>query len=272
MNNFKKTIPKVLNLFDVSLRDSLQTWKRVPSLDEKKYILKNIVKKTPSKKVELGSIVSPKILPQFVDSIELYHYCRKKYRFMEPYLLIPNLKMHEIALHNKIENMSFITSVSEEFQIKNTKMTLQESKEQIKKMINKTPGKTKIYISCINECPIKGIIPTQDIITEITDYAKLPIDELCLSDTCGTIDVNIFRNIISQISHKLEINNKCRSLLSVHLHKNKNENITKNIINFCLEEQIFNFDVSCIQGGGCSVTMDSNKTNDNLNYYHFEDN
>ncbi len=271
MNNFKKTIPKVLNLFDVSLRDSLQTWKRTPSLDEKKYILKNIVKKTSSRKVELGSIVSPKILPQFVDSIELYHYCRKKYRFMEPYLLIPNNKMHNIALHNKIENMSFITSVSEEFQIKNTKMNLQDTKEQIKQMINKTPGKSKLYVSCINECPIKGVIPTQDIIREITDYAKLPIDELCLSDTCGTVDVNIFMSIITQVTHKLEINNKCRSLLSIHLHKNKNENITKNIINSCIEHQIYNFDVSCIQGGGCSVTMDSNKTNDNLNYYDFED-
>ena len=121
-----KYLNKSLNLFDVSLRDGLQTWKRIPSLNEKKSLLHKISKLPNVNKIEVGSVVSHKILPQFNDSIELYHYTRKTYNHLTPYLLVPNLKMQEKALFSKIENMSFITSISDQFQKKNTNMGLND--------------------------------------------------------------------------------------------------------------------------------------------------
>ena len=73
-------LPKYFRFFDVSLRDGLQTWTRIPTTKEKKNILHNIVNNTNSNKIEIGSIVSKKILPQFEDSVELYHYCNHTYR------------------------------------------------------------------------------------------------------------------------------------------------------------------------------------------------
>ena len=268
IKHLKYIFPCNLNLFDVSLRDGLQTWKKIPTLDEKKILLKKIVEISNVKKVEVGSIVSKKIYPQFQDSIELYHYTRKKYNHIEPYLLIPNKKMYDIALHNNINNMSFITSVSEAFQEKNTKMNLKNTKEDLKYMINNTPGYKKLYISCINECPISGIISTNTITKEILDYIKLPINEICIADTCGTLKKEVLNDILNIIVPIMQLNNISINNLSIHLHKNKNIMETQKIINYCLENYIRNFDVSYIEGGGCSVTMGNNTTN-NLTYEDF---
>tara|TARA_A100001015_G_C15025146_1_gene730072 strand:- start:1549 stop:2364 length:816 start_codon:yes stop_codon:yes gene_type:complete len=268
LSKLTQSIPKKLNLFDVSLRDGLQTWKKIPTLHEKKNILKKISQFPNVKNIEVGSIVSSKILPQFQDSIELYHYTSKNYKNLNPYLLIPNVKMHEKALYNNIQNMSFITSVSEEFQKKNTKLTLQETKNQIKQMIKNTKGNTKLYISCINECPISGFINEDIIINEIIEYIKLPVNEICLSDTCGSLTNENLNKILNILLPVMQFSDVPISKLSFHLHKNKNENETQKILNNCINRYIFNFDVSNIDGGGCSVTMNGN-INGNLNYDDF---
>lgn len=265
-----KPISKVLKLFDVSLRDGLQTWKRIPSLSEKKQILENISKNPNVKNIEVGSLVSNKIYPQFNDSIELYHYTRKKYKNLTPYLLIPNIKMQQKALFNNIYNMSFITSVSNEFQLKNTNMTLDETKKQLREMIKLTPGYKKIYISCINECPINGIIDNDIVIYEILQYIKLPVQEICISDTCGTLTKDNIEYIFNILLPIMQLNGISIDKLSMHLHKNKNFNETKDVINYCINRYINKFDVSYLESGGCSVTINTDKLNNNLHYNDFD--
>ena len=38
-NTASRYLPRYLNLFDVSLRDSIQSWKKITTLDEKKKML-----------------------------------------------------------------------------------------------------------------------------------------------------------------------------------------------------------------------------------------
>lgn len=270
MSTISRHYNKFIKLFDVSLRDGLQSWKKIPSTDEKKQILHKIASLENVKNIEVGSIVSKKVLPQFQDSIELYHYTRKNYLHLNPYLLIPNKKMHEIALHNNIENMSFITSVSNEFQKKNTNMDLNKTKEELMYMINNTNGYKKLYISCVNECPISGVLTTDLIVNELLEYIKYPVNELCISDTCGTLTQKNLKKILDIILPIMQLKGESISKLSVHLHKNKDTNETKKIIHYCLDNYIYKFDVSYIEGGGCSVTMNNNKLNNNLTYYDFD--
>ena len=115
----------------------------------------------------MGSVVSRKVLPQFEDTVELYHHCRKAYPNIIPFVLIPSLKMQQIALDYKIHHMSFISSVSESFQKKNTKMSLFETKKQLAFLIENCPGISKLYVSCVNECPISGIIDNKEIVKEL---------------------------------------------------------------------------------------------------------
>ena len=265
------TIKTCVKLFDVTLRDGLQTNKRVFSFKEKKNILDSIMKKYNPPDIEVGSIVSEKILPQMRHSVELYHYGREKYPNSNFYLLVPNYKYLEKGMYMGIRNYSFITSVSESFQLKNTKMSISKTKEELMKMTNiltesKSNGLKKLYISCINECPIDGKINIKHIVNEILHYSNsYNFDNICISDTCGSLTFKNLTNIIE----KCVVNGLDPKILTIHLHIGENDKTKlKLFVDYLEKNGIITYDVSTLEdSGGCSVTIDEGMTRRNLTYH-----
>ena len=268
---FKSTINnKIIRFFDVTLRDGLQSIPKIYNLSDKKKILEDIIIKRPYS-IEIGSIVSSKIVPQMSNSLELYKSANEYNGIINNhinlYMLTPNFKSLEIANLHNIENFSFITSVSDSFQQKNINKTLMETKDEIKKMMetaNTTPEKkVKLYISCINKCPIIGQINQIQIVDEILYYYYTyeTLDEICLSDTCGTLQFSDFKYIIEELQKRGTDLDK----FSLHLHDQSNKQNIKDIILYSMKKGIYRFDVSIMPSiGGCSVTMDN--TSGNLSY------
>jgi isopropylmalate/homocitrate/citramalate synthase len=257
-------------LFDVTLRDGLQTEsiEHYPT-EKKKKILHHILRTYNPPNIEIGSLVNPKILPIMSDSIEMFHYAQQQTP-NNIYVLVPTIHKLEYAIENKIKNLSFITSVSDSFQRKNTNRSLLQTKNEfisIFERINREPYEfynKKLYISCINKCPIMGKIENDVIVREILYYFEnFEFDELCISDTCGELEFENFIYIIK----KCMILGIPESMFSIHLHiSEKNiENIEK-IIMFSFDNNIHKFDVSAIKSGGCSVTMNPDETSQNLSY------
>ncbi len=260
-----------LKLFDVTLRDGLQSLKKVYSLAEKSEILRNIIVNRHPSAIEVGSIVSPKILPQMEQSIELFHEAQFINiilpRPIDLYMLTPNLKSVNIASDHNITNFSFITSVSNDFQKKNTKKNITEIKNEIELMMKRVTliedSKVKLYISCITDCPISGKIDNNIIINEILHYYYTydEISEICLSDTCGTMEFNNFKTIIDELLKRNVDFNK----ISLHLHNQENKQNVKDIIVYGMKSGIYRFDVSDMpEIGGCTVTLDN--PSGNLSY------
>ena len=257
----------MLKLFDVTLRDGLQSVSKIYNLTEKKEILRNIILKRPQA-IEIGSLVSSKILPQMNNSLELYQEGKEYNAILgnsiDLYLLIPNLKGLELASMNNIDNFSFITSVSDSFQKKNIGKTLVETKGQLRQMIQNdiitADKKIKLYISCITDCPIQGKINYTKIIDEILYYyySYENLDELCLSDTCGTLQYDKFKRIIKELEKRQVDIGK----FSLHLHNQENKQNIQDIILYAMKKGIYRFDVSNMpELGGCSVTMKNTKGN-----------
>ena len=251
--------------FDVSLRDGLQTVKEIMPLNEKINMLNNILNKYNPNSIEIGSIVSPKILPQMENSLELLKYAKTLNKENNYFMLVPNMKYLKIAIDSGVDNFSLITSVSESFQKKNTNKNLTDTKKEIDNMIkeiklNNIDSKIKLYISCINECPIDGKQKNKEVIKEIESYFDYEVDEICLSDTCGTLMSNDCRDIIDN----LDVIDY--SKLSLHLHYSDINNLT-DIFRYCYSKGIVKYDVSILKdSGGCSVTMEDTKINGNLHY------
>jgi len=250
--------------FDVSLRDGLQS---LPSgdtftLKKKKQMYQHICYNYNPKCLEIGSIVSKKILPIFNDSIELYNYYKNNKNNQNNYLLIPNINNLYEAINIGCTNISLITSVSDSFQLKNIKKNIDETKKELYEMLTYIENSNKIYkaniklyISCINECPIEGKISINKIISEINYYYNtFKPDILCLSDTCGTLTNEVFIKIIDNCEVPY-------SQLGVHLHCNDELEETELILKSSFERNIFNIDVSLIESGGCSVTIKNPKKN-----------
>jgi len=271
-------------LFDVTLRDGLQT---VPkdmfhlwSTQDKRNAYYQITFNYKPQNIEIGSLVNPKVLPIFADSLEFLKSLEDNFKednFNEgnqpvnnKYMLIPNFKMLKKAIENDVKHFSFITSVSNAFQKKNTNMTLEKTKEELKEMINivnDDKNKVKLYISCINECPLNGLIDNDFIVHELLHYEKIQkINELCLSDTCGTLKFEDFEYIIDTCMYFGLPANK----ISLHLHCSDDTlDNTKQILHYAFDKNINKFDISMLNGGGCSVTMENDRCNKNLTYEIF---
>jgi isopropylmalate/homocitrate/citramalate synthase len=276
----RTNIMQKINLFDVSLRDGLQGLTIEEQLSYKPIdiinLYYNIKEKYNPKQMEIGSIVSNKLLPIFHNSDSLYNYV--EYCQLEPseqkikhYILIPNENKFEyVDKFIGLNNISFISSVSESFQHKNTKLSLSDNYQQIYNMVQKinksnASHSIKLYISCINECPIEGKIDNNVIVEKIIKYQELKPDILCLSDTCGTLTNEDFKYIISCLK-----DNKINNNISLHLHvKPGRENEVEKIIHTALDYEIYNFDVSALNTGGCSVTIKKNELVSNLSYELF---
>jgi isopropylmalate/homocitrate/citramalate synthase len=277
-------------LFDVSLRDGIQNAKpeNFP-LSRKIDTFHSIIQSNMAPRIEIGSLASPKLLPIMSDSLVFFnhvttHISDIKHKaecsrdlddFQTPkiYMLIPSIEKLRIALIHNIKNFSFITSVSNEFQLRNTKKTIQDKKNELKTMseiLIREPGsqtfQTKLYISCINRCPFVGKIDNDFILKEILHYHKdFLFDEFCLSDTMGTLNFDDFSYIIDNCIYF----GIPPSKLSLHLHvKSDNLENIRDILFYAFSKNINKFDVSCLETGSCSVTMNKDLTT-NLTYDMF---
>jgi len=269
--------------FDVSLRDGIQTaeLENFPT-ERKKVIFNNLLKTYNPPKIEVGSLTNaPNLVPIMGDTLFLHNYV-KNYLNAPPYtdlsnnpdiyVLIPSIKKLETAIGNNITNFSFITSVSDRFQKRNVKRNIAETKFEFDLIFSRwfrepCNYKTKLYISCINSCPIVGKIDNDFIIREILDYnKKYDFNELCLSDTMGSLNYADFRYIIETCLYF----GLPKSKLSFHFHSSEDnfENLEK-ILYYCFSKHLNKFDISILDSGGCSVTMGSNKLRPNMTYDRF---
>jgi len=267
-------------LFDVSLRDGIQganpsTW---PSVKKRETFFTIYTQYKPQS-IEIGSLCSYKILPIMSDTRELYDYAiseieRNYDTTTQTYVLIPSITKLQTAILYGITHFSFITSASPTFQLKNTNRTLEQIKHefsQLREILHNQPSSEnymkKLYISCINECPISGKIDNDFIISEILHYHHTYLfDELCLSDTCGTLPYQDFEYIIETI-HFFGVP---LSQISLHLHVSSSnlENL-EYILRYCFRKGIRRFDISMIETGGCSVTMSKERLLSNMTYEQF---
>ena len=270
-------------LFDVSLRDGIQgapvacwpTQKKLETFD-------TIIQTFRPQSIEVGSICSYKRLPIMADTREIYNHATSAFSGDDnlpthttqlAYVLVPSISKLQTALQYGMNNLSFITSVSEQFQLKNTNMSLLDVKTEFSRLfhiLNREPRPEqfvkKLYISCINECPIAGKLDNDVVINEILYYSRFPFDEFCLSDTCGTLQYDDFQYIVDT----LVVFGVPLSAISIHLHvpATNRENL-EHILRFCFRKGIRRFDVSTIETGGCAVSMDHGRLLPNLSYDQF---
>jgi hydroxymethylglutaryl-CoA lyase len=264
--------------FDVTLRDGLQSLSKENQLlfmtSKKREMYYDILRKYNPKKLEIGSCINYKVLPIFSDTRELFEQINRTKSY-DNYILVPNEDQLLQALSFGVSNFSFITSVSESFQMKNTRMTLNDNFARLTNMMlllndfnmSNNLFTVKLYVSCINECPIEGHIHTNEVVDKLVQLRNaLNPDMLCLSDTCGTLTPSSFLQIIKG----LKTNRFDYSKLSLHLHVAPDrENDIETIVHLALDNGIVEFDVSDLASGGCSVTMEASKLAPNLSYVQY---
>ena len=120
---------------------------------------------------------------------------------------VNSIQSLQSAIQYECKQLSFYTSVSPKYNMYQTGKTMYETKhlleksmEILQKQSNYNEYTKKLYISCIDYCPLTGKIDNDYIVKEILEYNKnYDIDEICLSDNIGIIKVTDLKYIIKTL-------------------------------------------------------------------------
>ncbi|MDC6405109.1 MULTISPECIES: hydroxymethylglutaryl-CoA lyase [Maribacter] len=184
-------------------RDAMQGIKTFIPTDEKVRYLQSLLG-CGFDTLDFGSFVSPKAIPQMVDTAEVLSKLDLSRTKSKLLAIIANVRGAEDAVkHTEIDYLGFPFSISENFQMRNTHKTIAQSVETLQEIFNIADAANKevvTYISMGFGNPY-GDPWNVEIVGEWTEkLASMGARILSLSDTVGTSDPKnieyLFSNLI----------------------------------------------------------------------------
>ena len=203
-------------------------------------------------RLDFGSFVSPKAIPQLVDTAEVIgQLIQSDTKLLA---IIANEKGMEQALSfDRISFLGYPFSISEQFQLRNTNSSIQESKIRLKRMVTEVHSAKRelmLYLSMGFGNPYGDpwSVPL------IVDYAKelheeFGISHIALSDTIGAATPQVLKEVFEAVSINLP-----SIEIGVHLHTVPN-NATK-LIESAMSAGCQHFDSAMMGIGGCPMATD----------------
>ncbi|WP_299150774.1 hydroxymethylglutaryl-CoA lyase [uncultured Dokdonia sp.] len=159
--------------------------------------------------IDVGSFVSPKAIPQMKDSAEVLHSLDLSKTDSKLLTIVANLRGAQDAVqHEMVDYLGYPFSISENFQMRNTHKTIDQSIDLLQDIIELADSKNKelvVYISMGFGNPY-GDPWNVDIVGEWTEkLSSMGVKILSLSDTVGTSDPEtidyLFSNLIPRYSN-----------------------------------------------------------------------
>ena len=236
---------ETISIFEVGPRDGLQNIKNEIPIN-KKIELIDILSTTGIEKIECGSFVSAKWVPQMRGTNEIFEKIIRgagiKYT-----ALTPNLKGFENALHAKVDEVAVFAAASETFSQKNVNCSIDESLTRFRDLFKKASEKkvpVRGYVSCIVECPYEGKISPESVLKVASQLLDMGCYEVSLGDTIGKGTPKTIEELLKVLCS--EINQK---KLAGHFHDTSDTAIRN--VEIGLKYGLSTFDSAVGGLGGC---------------------
>ena len=184
-------------------RDAMQGIKTfIPTVKKVQYIQSLL--RVGFDTIDFGSFVSPKAIPQMVDTAEVLSQLDLTNTKSKLLAIIANTRgANDASVHSEIDYLGFPFSISENFQMRNTHKTIDQSVitlSEILEIADASNKKVVVYISMGFGNPY-GDPWNVDIVGEWTEkLANMGVNILSLSDTIGSSNPEnidyLFSNLI----------------------------------------------------------------------------
>lgn len=181
--------PKKVQIREVCPRDGFQSINEWVATEDKIKLV-DAMAETGISIMEVTSFVSPKAIPQMKDaSAVMAHFNDKWKGKIESMVLIPNLKGAEMALAVGADCLNFVVSASEAHNKANTRRTVRESMDELKKVAD-LRGDVDLGVSVATsfECPFDGPVDPEKVIRIIEEALEIGANSITMADTIGTCD------------------------------------------------------------------------------------
>lgn len=186
-------------------RDAMQGIKDFIPTDKKVQYIQSLLR-CGFDTIDFGSFVSPKAIPQMVDTAEVLSRLDLSTTQSKLLAIIANVRgANDAAKHEPIDYLGYPFSISENFQMRNTHKTIAESVETLKEILdiaNAANKKVVAYLSMGFGNPY-GDPWNVEIVGEWTEkLSAMGVQILSLSDTVGTSTPEIIDYLYSNLIPK----------------------------------------------------------------------
>jgi len=240
------TMPSDVLVEDEFLRDGLQGEARRFSLDEKLHFARALGDCGVAR-IQLGSFVNPKRVPQMADTEELFAALGERAGVVYSALVL-NLKGVERAIAANVPHLSMSVSASEAHCRKNTGQSLAEARANIGPMIERALNAgidVRAGIQCAFGSGLEPSVPPE-LVTEIArSYRDAGVAEINLADTAGLGNPKSVYDLVTNVHDA--VGDDIR--LSLHLHDTRGLGIANMVAG--LQAGVTTFDAALGGVGGC---------------------
>jgi hydroxymethylglutaryl-CoA lyase len=235
---------------EVGPRDGLQSIKRTMPTEAKLHWIKSLAA-SGLREIEVGSFVSPRLLPQMVDCATLVREANKL-EGLTVLALVPNLKGAQNAIAAATRKLTMPISASRAHSLKNIGKTPKEAIKEVRRVcafrdslpVEQRPD-VEVGISTAFGCTLEGTVSEAWVIEMAGLLAKAGADSIGLSDTTGYANPaqikRMFRRLRSEIG--------AEKMAGAHLHNTRGQGLANVVA--ALEVDVTTFDASLGGLGGC---------------------
>lgn len=232
---------------EVAPRDGLQSVKAtMPTKLKIRWI--TALAEAGLKEIEVGSFVSPKLLPQMADCADLVRHARTLPDLFVT-ALVPNLKGAQAAFDAGVQKITLPISVSEPHSLSNIRKTHAQVFEEVASVVSLRNERfphvqIEAGLSTVFGCTIQGVVTDDDSIAMALKMAELGVDEVGLADTVGYANPAQVRRLFTRLRAELGA-----LAGSAHFHNTRGQGLANVVA--ALEAGVTTFDSSQGGIGGC---------------------
>jgi len=153
------------------------------------------------RRMEAGSFVSPRAVPQMADATEVLAFA-KTLPGLEPTMLVPNRKGFEAAMAAGAPAIGLFMSVTDSHNKANVNRTTAESFADLAAIVRDTPAHVvvRFNVSCAFHCPFEGVVPEAQALDWIERvFALDPRIEIGIADTTGNAAPDQVRRVFGRV-------------------------------------------------------------------------
>ena len=241
----RANLPTSATIFEVGPRDGLQNESNLIPVADKVELI-NRLSKSGLRRIEAGSFVSPKWVPQMASSDEVFKHIDRT-QGISYSALTPNLRGLDAALEAGADEIAVFAAASEGFSLKNINCSIDASLARFEPVMEKAQRnniRVRGYVSCVIACPYDGNTDPQQVAKLSRQLLDLGCYEISLGDTIGVGTPNKVSAMIEAVKAEVSVEQ-----LAIHCHDTYGQAIA-NIV-AALECGVSTIDSSVAGLGGC---------------------
>jgi len=202
--------------------------------------------------IEVTSLVSPKLLPQFADADDMVRHGLSRPGLIVT-ALIPNARGAERGIALGVHKLNYVLSVSESHNRSNVRRSTSESVEDFRRIValikSQPPaGRPKLVAGLATSfgCTFEGAVSEDRVRRLAVELAEAGADELLLADTVGFGNPVQVRRLFTKVQRDVG-----PMMVAAHFHDTRGLGIAN--VQAALDVGIRAFDASLAGLGGCPL-------------------